>query len=345
MNNKLKDKAGLLGKVLIKGIWHPNATILMYHRVAGLQTDPWLLCVSPENFYEQVQVLKQYEVIPMQQFIANLKANKLSRSIVITFDDGYQDNFAHARPVLEEAGLPATFFISSGFTGKQKEFWCNELDRIFLEPGRLPEKLDINTKNIRLSLNLGEDSLLTGARLEQYKNWIAWEEPPTRRHSLYAEISKLIRPLPQDQQEELLETLYKWSGKEREIRPGNLMMNEKEIKTLSNDRLFEIGAHTVSHPELSALAAPDQYNEITGNIKFLENIIERPVKGMAYPYGSYNAETVREVERSGLQYACTTEQKPVLKGDPLFTLPRLRVKNWNGAEFKKRIDRWLRFGV
>lgn len=345
MKNHLRNKVFLAGKIFTKGIWHPNATILMYHRVLKMQPDPWLLAVSPENFDEQVQVLRQYNVLSMSQFIENLKKGKLSRSLVITFDDGYKDNFDYARPMLSRAGLPATFFVSSGYTGRRKQFWSNDLDELFLTEGKLPEKLEITTKQVQFSYELEEDSFMLKGRLKQYQNWIAWEAPPSRRHSLYVEIAKLIKSLPANQEDGLLKILYEWSGKERVIRPENLMMDESELKELSANSLFEIGGHTVSHPELSSLPAAEQYEEITANIASLEKIVQRKVTGMAYPYGAYNEDTLQAVKKAGLHYACITQQRPVYKDESFFTLPRLRVRNWNGAEFKTRIDRWLKLGV
>lgn len=343
--NDLIGKAFLLKKVLAQGIWNANITILMYHRVEDIARDPWLLGVSTGHFRQQIQVLKQYNVISMQRFIENMRIGKLTRSLVITFDDGYKDNFYHAAPVLQSANLPATFFISSGYTGTQNQFWSNDLDSLFLSPGELPKKLDIKIKNISFSYDLMEDRSMTAGQLAPYRNWIAWEAPPTRRHALYVEMAKLIKSLTPDNENTLLEMLYEWSGMERKVHPGNLMMDKKEIKELSMNPLFEIGGHTVSHPELSALSPENQRKEIINNKTSLENIIGRPVYGMAYPYGAYNAVSVREVEKAGLLYACTTKQQPVTKNSSLFELPRFRVRSWNGIEFKKRLDRWLKLGI
>jgi len=81
----------------------PSTLILLYHRIADVQPDPWSLCVTPRHFAEQLETLQQYSR-PMQlrQLIRALADGYLPRrSVVITFDDGYADNLHHAKPTLE----------------------------------------------------------------------------------------------------------------------------------------------------------------------------------------------------------------------------------------------------
>ena len=59
----------------------------------------------------------------------------LSRSVVITFDDGYRDNLLVAKPILEEHGLPATVFVTTGYVGSNRDFWWDELESL-LRGGR-----------------------------------------------------------------------------------------------------------------------------------------------------------------------------------------------------------------
>src|SRR5262245_50672892 len=82
--------------------------ILMYHRVADPDLDPWGLRVSPEHFAEQLEVVNRYfHPLSMQDLLRHLQRAKVpNRSIVVTFDDGYVDNLQHARPLLERYDVP-----------------------------------------------------------------------------------------------------------------------------------------------------------------------------------------------------------------------------------------------
>lgn len=105
----------------------------MYHRIASAVHDQWELSVSPKNFEEHLQVLQQYKVIALPELVNQWGNQKLAnKSIAISFDDGYIDNYTTAKPLLEKYKLPATFFITNGNVDKQAEFWWDELENIFM---------------------------------------------------------------------------------------------------------------------------------------------------------------------------------------------------------------------
>jgi peptidoglycan/xylan/chitin deacetylase (PgdA/CDA1 family) len=120
-----------------------KALILMYHRVAEVDLDPWGLCVTPQYFAEHLSVLQKYaHPISLQQLTQAHRKGKIPhRAVAITFDDGYADNLYNAKPLLERYNIPATVFVATGQIGSQREFWWDELERVLVQPGTLPEKL------------------------------------------------------------------------------------------------------------------------------------------------------------------------------------------------------------
>ena len=101
--------------------------VLLYHRVQPEPgRDPNKLIVACEDFEDQMAWLARYaRVVEEQEFIKLLAGRPLSRRprVLITFDDGYADNVAHALPILQRYGLRATMFVTSGAVGSDRLFW------------------------------------------------------------------------------------------------------------------------------------------------------------------------------------------------------------------------------
>jgi len=95
--------------------------ILMYHHIDG-RSEEWKLSVSPESFEKQMEYLKKhnYKVLELEDYIRRIKkGGKIERkTVVITFDDGYDNNHTNALPILKKFGFPATIFIQVDGTGR-----------------------------------------------------------------------------------------------------------------------------------------------------------------------------------------------------------------------------------
>lgn len=92
-------------------------TILTYHSISNkIEPDE---TVSPEEFERQLQYIikKNYKVLSLEEAIKYLQTDfeKVAGTIVITFDDGYRDNYYNAYPLLKKYNLPATIFLISDF--------------------------------------------------------------------------------------------------------------------------------------------------------------------------------------------------------------------------------------
>lgn len=317
-----------------------KAVVLSYHRVANCSLDPWEISVSPANFEEHLQVLKKYHVITPAQLLTYLSAGKLKNNMVcITFDDGYQDNYTLARPLLEKYNLRSTIFIPTQYIGRRKEFWWDELLTIILGPHNLPEKLSISIANKVFEFDLGESASYSKQQHEDNISWIWYEEPKTKRAELYLKIWQQLRPLKNSEINQVLDNLRQWSsfikGDE-----SSFPMTEDQLNTISNHPLFDIGVHTVTHPALAYHTKQEQFAEISVCKKQLEAVTGRNMDTIAYPYGIYNEDTMQVAKELGLKLGFTTEGRAVQNNDHPLKLARCHAKNWNGSEFEKKLRTW-----
>jgi peptidoglycan/xylan/chitin deacetylase (PgdA/CDA1 family) len=121
-------------------------------------------------------------------------------------------------------------------------------------------------------------------------------------------------------------------------RESHRRLNWDEMVQLSRHKLAEIGAHTVTHPKLSAFDRACQEFEITQSKADLEERIGRPVASFAYPYGStahINQTSVELVQQAGFLRACTSRRALVREEEARFAWPRIHVPNLNGNEFEE----------
>jgi peptidoglycan/xylan/chitin deacetylase (PgdA/CDA1 family) len=101
--------------------------IVAFHRVSPADR-PSGLCIDLELFERYCRFFRRYfHVIPLQELVTRLEDNRdLHRRLVITFDDGYRDNFEHAVPILERCSLPATFFVVTQWIGTDVVPWWDK---------------------------------------------------------------------------------------------------------------------------------------------------------------------------------------------------------------------------
>jgi peptidoglycan/xylan/chitin deacetylase (PgdA/CDA1 family) len=316
--------------------------ILLYHRVSTLDSDPWGICVSPENFAEQLAYLsRHFQVMSLSALVQALESGKLPRAaVVLTFDDGYSDNLYHGRPLLERFDAPATVFVTSGAVDSTQEFWWDELEQLLLRPSVLPSQLEIEIDGRAHRWALETDAKLAGGDQRIYPDWRAGEAAPTRRHEVYYSIYRLLRPLSTPIVETVMEQLRTLTGIEGSARESHRTLRAEELAELARNDLVEIGSHTVSHPLLSRQPWNHQKKEIEESKRFLEDVLERPVESLAYPHGGQNdfsEESMRLAREAGYSSACAAFQGYVSRGVDRFKLPRLSIGDWSGEELQRRL--------
>lgn len=326
----------------VKNQLFPGALILMYHRVAEVDSDPWSLCVTPKNFAEQLEVLRKYgSPLHLQQLTKRLSDRKsFHRSIVVTFDDGYADNLYQAKPLLEKYDIPATVFVTTGGIGQKQEFWWDELDRLLLQPSILPSILQLDINGSTYQWELGEATHYSQADRQRDRHWhMDREKDPTERHSLYRSLYKLLQFLPEDYKSQILDKIRIWANAQPVGRLTHRSLYHEEIRALEEGGLIEIGAHTVTHPFLSQLSQDAQREEIQQSKDYLEKILEHPITSFSYPNGSYITETTSIVQELGFNCACCSVADRVQANTNNFLLPRVVVEDLDGETFASWLSR------
>lgn len=326
----------------------PTGLVLLYHRVAELPSDPQLLCVTPQHFAEHLEVLRKHaRPMRLPQLPQALQDGNLPRRMVIvTFDDGYADNLHNAQPLLKRYDIPATVFVTTGHIGQEPEFWWDELDRLLLQPGTLPETLRLSVNGRPYQWELGEAAHYSEDTYWRHRCWNVLEkDDPTPRQHIYRSLCQLLRPLPERERQKVLDELLAWASTKPMGRSTHRTLLLDEVSQLTKGGLVEIGAHTVTHPVLSALPAAAQQDEIQGSKARLEEILGRPVTSFSYPYGSrsaYTAETVAIVREAGFACACSNFPDVVWRRTDSLQLPRFLVQDWGGDELARRLEEWFR---
>ena len=320
-----------------------RGVILMYHQIAALPCDPWQLAVHPEKFEAQLKVLQRhFDVVSLEELIFTVRNIPLHRHrIAITFDDGFRDNHHTAAPLLERYRLPASFYIATKLINSDDMFWWDTVQHLILYTKKLPPSLDIVIAGKPFHYELYEDALLTHRLTIDISRW-NYERPIlNKRVELYVKIWEQLKMLTMEDRDNSIRELKSWVGDSYPTPGVSAVMNVDELRTLGNNSLFTIGAHTVNHPALGTQTADQQIFEINQSKEVLQGWLNKKINSFAYPYGNYDTMTTSIINEAGFENAVTTEEKPVTRSSAILELPRYQIKDWTGKEFHQRISNWL----
>lgn len=298
----------------------PRGLILLYHRIARPPIDPWNLCVSPENFAAHVAALQQYaRVVPLTELLAATVSAPTERPpVAITFDDGYVDNLRVALPILTEAGVPATVFVTTGSLGSDQPFWWDRLAWIILRPVTLPEDL----------------------HLDQPDGAFRWRDGGLGgRRRLHRSLWTSLRMLEGETRDAALDRLARWSGSDADPLEAGRPLTPLEVAELGDNGVMSVGSHTVTHRPLPRLPLERQRQEILESLDTCARITGRRPATFSYPHGEADPAAIEIARESGLAVACAGNEALVSADSDPCALPRVSVHDWSGPLF----SRWLRW--
>lgn len=305
------------GHNFFRNLFDAPVLVLLYHRVADKADDPEMLAVSPARFDSQIAYLREHYALT--RFEEDWRAPRCRPMVVVTFDDGYADNYRTALPILQRHGVPATFFVSAGTVGDTRGFWWDRLWRLLRTGDRYPEKLLWDGREY--------DSANVAARIHIYRQ-------------LRLEIKKMnaIR------RDLAFAELTKWAGADGLMEDIDRPMSATELLALASSELVTIGSHTICHAELPALPENERRFEIIEGHRALENMVGKRLNTFSYPFGDYDESCVVICREAGFAKAATCDAASARRdGDPM-RVPRVIVRDWPLPEFKRQLtlSRWIR---
>lgn len=285
---------GLLPAVLaLRSLQRRDLRVLAYHRVLpaaaeqAFEFDPELVSASAEQFRAQMQLLRRrFHPLRFRDVIDALDHGRAlpRRAVVVTFDDGYDDNHRIAFPILRDLGVPATFFVSTGHIESGRAYAYDWLVHMLCTAGdrrlRIPE--------------LALDRAL----------------PPAReaRLALGAELLDRMKTLDAPTQAAIIERIEReWSmpraGGHADCRP----MDWRQLREMHAAGM-EIGSHGVWHHMLAKLPREEMRREVVDSKQALERELGTPCEVISYPVGgldAYDEEVVRTVRDAGYRLGCS----------------------------------------
>lgn len=305
--------------------------ILMYHRIATPRRDPWALSVCPDRFREHLAVLRERRTpMAMTALVRALDQGDVpADAVAVTFDDGYLDNLAIAKPLLEAAGVPATIYLATGWIGSCQPFWWDELEAMLFRPELA--RLSITVAGERVAIELPRET-----KLEPY-GWRFGKRARTARQKAYVRLWTDLYKMTPGERAAVMDELRRTIPPEM-LNPEALPMDAAQAARLASP-LVAIGAHGVTHAAMTTLPPDARRAEIEESGHDAARLTNAPVEGFAYPHGDHDRQTRAMVREAGYCYACTTYAAAI---DPArydrFELPRLMVENWTAEELIARME-------
>lgn len=314
--------------------------ISMYHYTRDLQHSRYsdIKGLDISLLRQQFDYFKSnFNVIRMEQVIDFMKMGGAPQenSLLLTFDDGYADNYTYALPLLEEYGFQGSFFIPG------KTFTTHQL----LDVNKIHYILASATINALVSdvferLNFYRGSEFDYPSNEELFHTYAIANRFDSKETIF--VKRVLQTvLPEKLRNRISSDLFeKYVGVSEEQLAYELYMTEDQIRTLKRHGMF-IGIHGYDHYWLGNLNEDQMKADVNKALETLDEFINKDAWVMNYPYGNYNDKVLEYTQRKGAVLGLTTEVRvaEIGKDDPL-TLPRLDCNDFppKSDNYKKFID-------
>ena len=270
-----------------------DVPILAYHRVWDItdedrfEYDVELISASVAEFAWQMNYLREnHTPITFARLGRILDGDEScpQRPVIVTFDDGFEDNYRNAFPVLRDLGVPATLFVSTDYIGKPKTYWFDHVSHLLL------------TTQIKSISVQGLDSPL------------GLSDAASRRDSARRLLEHLKRVPDTLRLDILAEFDDKLSGSaEQSASAESGTMTWDQVREMAAAGI-EIGSHTVSHPILANVADEALRFELAESKRVIESQINQLVTVLSYPIGktfAFDDRVCEMAQSAGYRFAAT----------------------------------------
>jgi len=290
------------------GLNGKGAAIVMYHSVMDEPQRQGCtlgeIIHSSAVFRRQMEMIAQeYAPVTLNEVVLFMKGEKElpAGAVVVTFDDGYADNYEVAVPILDRVGVPATFDVTVDCIETAKLPW----------PGRLRYAF---FKTTALSWNETDKTIWTLRDMEER------DRAFLRACDLCAQLAG-----------ESLEQFVRKTEGELRIGPPEsmerLMMTWNQLRALVQ-KGYVVGSHTMTHPNMAYIGGDEARTELAQSKCRLEEALKTPILHFSYPcpalWPHWSERTVEISKEVGYETAVTTEGGMVRKKDNPLCLRRIR---------------------
>ncbi len=294
--------------------------ILLYHRVND-DNDPFFPGVLIADFRRQMEyIAENYYVCGLEEAIDRMATNDVhDRMIVITFDDGYRDNFTNAFPILRQLGIPATIFLATGALDSEKLLWHDLVFSAF------------RTTQLRFLKDFPDVGSV-------YSIQNIREKLSAQQHIL-----EHLWSLPDDDRALAMDRLTQCLGVCSDP-VKDLMLSWDEVRIMYQNGI-SFGSHTCTHPILSKVSADRVRREIVDSKRAIEANLRCNVQSFAFPVGrsqDFDDRTKSLLKDNGYRCAVTTRFGVNLPNQDLFELRRATPWERDLPSFALKLA-WYRF--
>lgn len=254
-----------------------------FHRIGDWRKtrfDPCVFSCDEHQLEELIVFFKQsFDIISIQEAVELLQQNNnevIGKFLVITFDDGYKDNYTKAFPVLEKHNVTACFFIATSLIGNQKLPWWDRIAYNYRQN---------QFKSIKLSC-WPNAIVFNGDDREYVRNILAAAKASSR--SIEEQMNEL------EQQHPIAGEL-----------PNQEFLSWQDLNEMISCGM-DVGAHSHNHEILANLSQDEIIFELTHSKKLIEQNLPYKVVSFSYPVGSqgtYNEQVTNELVSCGYDIA------------------------------------------